>query len=202
MVEMAETEASLRSVASQPFRIFMSLLLVPRKRWTTVSITAQNKKRSTKSESHFSLMLMVEMAVIETASENLFPKLSTSVVYRLKFPFLPADTRAGKIGSSLRHDRLQSAYPFTFTASWRFLLSRSTLREALPLFKQQVKLYYLCRLFLNLKLLLWCLATARLLRFKIPVEILSSPDKLIYLIVYIICGYNLIIPVLMPLDIF
>ena len=195
MVEMAETEASLRSVASQPFRIFMSLLLVPRKRWTTVSITAQNKKRSTKSESHFSLMLMVEMAVIETASENLFPKLSTSVVYRLKFPFLPADTRAGKIGSSLRHDRLQSAYPFTFTASWRFLLSRSTLREALPLFKQQVKLYYLCRLFLNLKLLLWCLATARLLRFKIPVEILSSPYKLIYLIVYIICGYNLIIPV-------
>ena len=200
MVEMAETEAPLRSVALQPFRICMSLLLVPRKRWTMVSITAQNKKRSTKSESHFSLM--VEMAVIETASENLFPKLSTSVVYRLKFPFLPADTRAGKIGSSLRHDRLQSAYPFTFTASWRFLLSRSTLREALPLFKQQVKLYCLCRLFLNLKLLLWCLATARLLRFKIPVEILSSPDKLIYLIVYIICGYNLIIPVLMPLDIF
>ena len=49
MVEMAETEAPLRSVALQPFRICMSLLLVPRKRWTMVSITAQNKKRSTKS---------------------------------------------------------------------------------------------------------------------------------------------------------
>lgn len=115
------------------------------------------------------------MAVIETASENLFPRLSTSVVYRLKFPFPTADIRADKIGSSLIHDRLQSAHLFTFTAKWHFLLSRSYLREALPLFKQQVKLYYLCRLFLNLKLLLWCLATARLPRFRIPVEILSSP---------------------------
>ena len=31
-------------------------------------------------------ILMVEMAVIETASENLFLKLSTSVVYLLSFP--------------------------------------------------------------------------------------------------------------------
>ena len=118
---------------------------------------------------------MVEMAVIETASESLFPKLSTSVVYRLKFPFMPAETQADKIGSSFIHDRLQSAHLFTFTAKWHFLPSRSALGEALPLFKQQVKLYYLCRLFLNLKLLLWCLATARLPRFRTPVEILSSP---------------------------
>ena len=63
---------------------------------------------------------LVEMAVIETASENLFPRLSTSVVYRLKFPFLTADIRADKIGSSLIHDRLQSAHLFTFTAKWHF----------------------------------------------------------------------------------
>ena len=31
-------------------------------------------------------LLLVEMAVIETASENLFLKLSTSVVYLLSFP--------------------------------------------------------------------------------------------------------------------
>ena len=31
-------------------------------------------------------ILMVEMVVIETASENLFLKLSTSVVYLLYFP--------------------------------------------------------------------------------------------------------------------
>ena len=136
-----------------------------------LTILYAKRKRTTKG----AFLLLVEMAVIETASENLFPRLSTSVVYRLKFPFLTADIRADKIGSSLIHDRLQSAHLFTFTAKWRFLLSRSYLREALPLFKQQVKLYYLCRLFLNLKLLLWCLATARLPRFKVPVEILSSP---------------------------
>ena len=76
---------------------------------------------------------LVEMAVIETASESLFPKLSTSVVYRLEFPFLPAETQADKIGSSLIHDRLQSAHLFTFTAKWRFLPNRSTFGEALLL---------------------------------------------------------------------
>lgn len=75
---------------------------------------------------------LVEMAVIETASESLFPKLSTSVVYRLKFPFIPAETQAGKISSSLIHDRLQSAHLFTFTAKWRLLPNRSIFGEALP----------------------------------------------------------------------
>lgn len=161
---------------SSYFYVRTALPAAYRRTWTiAVSITANYFLRRKKKHPKGRIFFLVEMAVIETASENLFPRLSTSVVYRLKFPFLTADIRADKIGSSLIHDRLQSAHLFTFTAKWHFGLSRSYLREALPLFKQQVKLYYLCRLFLNLKLLLWCLATARLPRFRIPVEILSSP---------------------------
>ena len=37
---------------------------------------------------------MVEMAVIETASENQFPRISTSVVYLLRFPSKSADKQA------------------------------------------------------------------------------------------------------------
>lgn len=68
---------------------------------------------------------------VEPTSESLFPKLSTSVVYRLKFPFMLAETQADIIGRSLIHDRLQSAHLFTFTAKWHFLPSRSALGEAL-----------------------------------------------------------------------
>ena len=74
MVEMAETEASLRSFASQTFRIYMSLLL--RKRWTMrFRFPLIKEKTSAKTE----VFLLVEMAVIETASENTFPQISTSV---------------------------------------------------------------------------------------------------------------------------
>ena len=44
---------------------------------------------------------MVEMARFELASENLFPKLSTSVVYLLKFPWGNADKQALTLGSPL-----------------------------------------------------------------------------------------------------
>ena len=37
---------------------------------------------------------VVEMAVIETASENQFPRISTSVVYLLRFPSKSADKQA------------------------------------------------------------------------------------------------------------
>ena len=40
------------------------------------------------------VFFLVEMAGVEPASENLFPKLSTSVVYLLKFPWDYAERQA------------------------------------------------------------------------------------------------------------
>lgn len=44
---------------------------------------------------------MVEPAVIETASEDLSPRLSTSVVYPLGFPRRAADKQAARFGIPL-----------------------------------------------------------------------------------------------------
>ena len=41
-----------------------------------------------------SAFFLVEAAVIETASENQFPRISTSVVYLLRFPSKSADKQA------------------------------------------------------------------------------------------------------------
>ena len=43
-------------------------------------------------------LLLVEMAVIETASENSFSELSTSVGYLLRFPRRTADKQAVRFG--------------------------------------------------------------------------------------------------------
>ena len=55
------------------------------------------------------------MAVIETASENLFPQLSTSVVYLLRFPSKNADKQAGFYGILYFMMRLKATDAFTFT---------------------------------------------------------------------------------------
>ena len=59
-----------------------------------VSIT---EKKQTQIEKRFR-SVMVEMAVIETASENQFPRISTSVVYLLRFPSRNADKQASLYG--------------------------------------------------------------------------------------------------------
>ena len=59
---------------------------------------------------------MVEMARVELASENLFPKLSTSVVYLLEFPQTDADKQASALGSPLNRDKVQGYPLFTCTA--------------------------------------------------------------------------------------
>ena len=59
---------------------------------------------------------LVEMARVELASENLFPKLSTSVVYLLKFPQENADKQALTFGSPLIRDKVQGSPLFTCTA--------------------------------------------------------------------------------------
>ena len=51
------------------------------------------RKKQTQIEKRFRPIL-VEMAVIETASENQFPRISTSVVYLLRFPSRSADRQA------------------------------------------------------------------------------------------------------------
>ncbi len=59
---------------------------------------------------------MVEMARFELASEDPFPKPSTSVVYLLNFPFKPADKQAGIKGSPLNPYKLQGSHLCRFTA--------------------------------------------------------------------------------------
>ncbi len=55
------------------------------------------RKKQTQIEKRFRPIL-VEMAVIETASENQFPRISTSVVYLLRFPSRNADKQASLYG--------------------------------------------------------------------------------------------------------
>ena len=53
---------------------------------------------------------------VEPMSENLFPKLSTSVVYLLKFPQKNVGKQALIFGSPLNRDKLQDSHLFTCTA--------------------------------------------------------------------------------------
>ena len=69
---------------------------------------------------------MVEMAVIETASEKGSPQLSTGVACLLRFPRRSAVRQAHRFGSSVVHDGLRSTHPCTFTANRRLVPGRST----------------------------------------------------------------------------
>ena len=73
-----------------------------------------------------SAFFMVEMAVIETASEKGSPQLSTGVACLLRFPRRSAARQAHRFGSSVVHDGLRSAHPCTFTANRRLVPGRST----------------------------------------------------------------------------
>ncbi len=71
-------------------------------------------------------LFLVEMARVELASENLFPKLSTSIVYLLEFPQLNAGKQALSFGSPLIRDKVQGYPLFTCTAKRRSYPSRGT----------------------------------------------------------------------------
>ena len=75
------------------------------------------------------LLFLVEMMGVEPMSENLFPKLSTSVVYLLKFPWENADKQALTLSSPLIRDKVQGSPLFTCTAKRRPYLSRGTLSK-------------------------------------------------------------------------
>ena len=70
---------------------------------------------------------LVEMAVIETASESPFRGLSTSVAFLLNLLFPSAEKQAQRKSSPLFRDGVQGYRPFTFTARWRLYPSRGTL---------------------------------------------------------------------------
>ena len=72
------------------------------------------------------VLFLVEMAVIETASEKGSPQLSTGVACLLRFPRRSAVRQTHRFGSSVVHDGLRSAHPCTFTANRRLVPGRST----------------------------------------------------------------------------
>ena len=76
------------AVAAQPSHLYVHF--ASQNMDYAVSIT---EKKQTQIEKRFR-SVMVEMAVIETASENQFPRISTSVVYLLRFPSRSADKQA------------------------------------------------------------------------------------------------------------
>lgn len=59
-----------------------------------VSITPKQNEKSDKTQKMCLVTFLVETAVIETASENPFSKLSTSVADLLTFPFNHAEMQA------------------------------------------------------------------------------------------------------------
>ena len=79
-----------------------------------------------KSTCNSKCFFMVEMAVIETASEKGSPQLSTGVACLLRFPRRSAARQAHRFGSSVVHDGLRSTHPCTFTANRRLVPGRST----------------------------------------------------------------------------
>ena len=73
------------------------------------------RKKQIQTEKRFR-SVMVEMAVIETASENQFPRISTSVVYLLRFPSRNADKQAFLYGILQVMMNCKATHSFTFTA--------------------------------------------------------------------------------------
>ena len=95
------------------------------------------------------MALLVEMARFELASEDLFPKPSTSVVYLLSFPFKTADKQAELKGSPLSPYKLQGSHLCRCTAKMTPLTESRYFQSGWAAIKQQLKLFYYCQLFLS-----------------------------------------------------
>ncbi len=78
----------------------------------------QNKKSKNGKVKNLAVFL-VEMAVIETASEKPSTELSTSVSCLLNLPQNDAVRQASFLGSRIVHDRVCDTHLFTFTANRR-----------------------------------------------------------------------------------
>ena len=91
LVEMASTEASLRLLLAT-FAFICPFCFA---KYGLCGF--DYRKKQTQIEKRFR-SVMVEMAVIETASENQFPRISTSVVCLLRFPSESAGKQAHSYG--------------------------------------------------------------------------------------------------------
>lgn len=93
------------------------MFVIPDFRQNPKSLDAQGKKQKIKQVKGFGLnLLLVEMAVIETASEKPSQGLSTSVSHLLTFPPNSAGAQAQFFSSRVMLDRLRGTPLFTFTA--------------------------------------------------------------------------------------
>ena len=108
----------------------------------------KNKKKRQSSVENCRFFL-VEMARFELASEDPFPKLSTSVVYLLSFPFEIADKQAKSKGSPLNPYKLQGSHLCRCTAKMTPLTESRYFQSGWAAIKQQLKLFYYCQLFLS-----------------------------------------------------
>ena len=94
-------------------------------------------------------LFLVEMARFELASEDPFPKLSTSVVYLLKFLLRIADKQAKLKSSPLSPYKLQGSHLCRCTAKMTPLTESRYFQSGWAAIKQQLKLFYYCQLFLS-----------------------------------------------------
>ena len=108
----------------------------------------KNKKKRQSSVENCRFFL-VEMARFELASEDPFPKLSTSVVYLLRFPFKTADKQAELKSSPLIPYKLQGSHLCRCTAKMTPLTESRYFQSGWAAIKQQLKLFYYCQLFLS-----------------------------------------------------
>ena len=92
---------------------------------------------------------LVEMARFELASEDPFPKLSTSVVYLFSFLTWIADKQAKLMSSPLNPYKLQGSRLCRFTAKMTPLTESRYFQSGWAAIKQQLKLFYYCQLFLS-----------------------------------------------------
>lgn len=77
----------------------------------TDTVIANTFRHTTKDVRCSDVCVMVEMAVIETASENTFPQISTSVAVHFRFPLRNATRQAFRFGSPVLCDGLQGSVP-------------------------------------------------------------------------------------------
>ena len=93
------------------------MFVIPDFRQNPKSLDTQGKTQKIKQVKGFGLnLLLVEMAVIETASEKPSQGLSTGVSHLLTFPPNSAGAQAQFFSSPVMRDRLRDASLFTFTA--------------------------------------------------------------------------------------
>ncbi len=121
---------------------------------------------------------MVEVTGVDPVSEEFLPELSTSLVDVLTFPYCNTRQQVLQLSSSYCVTKfgakLCSHLPLIDAPYTVVVLCTGT--SSIKLLKQ----LYCCQLILKLQILKWFCTTARLLRFKFPVEAFTPPCIIIF----------------------